>query len=94
MLLAANLSSFNTFFLKQQFAKKVNMLIQMLSVLSGNTHTRELDVTPEQIAEFRGDTRGRLIQQIFPALSADDREFLRTGITPEEWDAEFGSEEA
>ena len=30
-----------------------------------------------------------LIQNMFPNLNADDREFLMTGITPEQWDAMF-----
>ena len=31
---------------------------------------------------------GELIQNVFPDLSPDDREFLMTGVTAEEW-AEF-----
>ena len=27
-----------------------------------------------------------LIQRAFPDLSADDREFILTGVSPEEWD--------
>jgi hypothetical protein len=30
---------------------------------------------------------GEYIQNVFPQLNADQREFLMTGITPEEWDA-------
>jgi hypothetical protein len=29
---------------------------------------------------------GLLLQDAFPALSADDREFIKTGITTAEWD--------
>lgn len=29
--------------------------------------------------------RGNYIQNAFPYLSADEREFILTGITPEEW---------
>lgn len=36
---------------------------------------------------------GALIQQAFPFLSAEEREFLMTGITPEEWDEIFPQEE-
>lgn len=35
-----------------------------------------------------------LVQVAFPYLSAEDREFLMTGITPEEWAEAMGSEEA
>lgn len=30
---------------------------------------------------------GELIQNAFPMLDADEREFIMTGITPEEWPA-------
>lgn len=33
--------------------------------------------------------RGKLVQDAFPNMSADDREFLMTGITPAEWAAMF-----
>lgn len=36
---------------------------------------------------------GMNIQDAFPMLNADQREFLMTGLTPEEWDAIFGEEE-
>lgn len=36
---------------------------------------------------------GELIQNAFPMLSADEREFIKTGITPEEWESMFGHEE-
>ena len=31
-------------------------------------------------------TTNKLVQQVFPDLTADEREFLMTGITAEEWD--------
>lgn len=36
---------------------------------------------------------GELIQNAFPMLSAGEREFIKTGITPQEWDAMFGEDE-
>lgn len=36
---------------------------------------------------------GHLIQKAMPELTADEREFLLTGMTPEEWDAAFGEED-
>ena len=35
---------------------------------------------------------GEPIQDAFPTLSADEREFIKTGITPQEWDAMFGED--
>lgn len=34
--------------------------------------------------------RGTLIQNAFDNLNTDEREFLLTGMTPEEWNAMFG----
>jgi hypothetical protein len=36
--------------------------------------------------------RGAMIQNAFADLNADQREFLMTGITPEEWASMFGEE--
>ena len=37
-------------------------------------------------------TDGAMIQNAFPFLNADEREFLMTGTTPSEWDAMFPDE--
>lgn len=68
--------------------------ITKVSSVSGKEHTREIPVdTIKYLNWTRGNIPG-LIQDIFPELSADDREFLMTGITPEEWDDIFGEPEA
>ncbi len=36
---------------------------------------------------------GKLIQDAFPYLSADDREVIMSGICPTCWDATFGADE-
>ena len=61
------------------------MKITRTSGLTGAINTRDLDITPKQYTEYLS---GTLAQLAFPHLSADDREFLISGITPEEW-AEF-----
>jgi hypothetical protein len=61
--------------------------ITKVSGLTGKTHTREINVTQEQLDNWNS---GTLIQRAMPHLSADDREFLKTGITPEEWEEAFG----
>lgn len=66
------------------------MEITRTSLASGIVHTRNLNITPQQIDAY---VNGALIQDAFPQLSADDREFFKTGITSEEWDAMFASEE-
>ena len=62
------------------------MLITRKSVMSGITRTRDIDVTETQLANWE---QGMLIQNAMPNLSADDREFIMTGITAEEWDEAF-----
>ena len=59
------------------------MLIERKSRYSGNVNTRDIDVTVEQLEEWQG---GVLIQIAMPHLSPNDREFLMSGMTPEEWD--------
>lgn len=68
------------------------MKVTRTSSFSGITRTLDLDVTPEGMDEFESGS-GRHVQDIFPFLSADDREFLMTGITAEEWEKTFGEEE-
>ncbi len=66
------------------------MKVTRTSVASGIKRTKNLNITEEQLAAYR---RGNApIQDIFPNLSADDREFIMTGVAPGEWD-EFFSEE-
>ena len=65
------------------------MLIERKSILSGNTNSMVLPITSTQLDRW---TNGDLIQNVFPDLSADQREFLKTGITPEEWNQNFGEE--
>lgn len=62
------------------------MLVTRTSMLSGIKRTLDLPVTDEQCAAFE---RGALIQHAFPDLPADQREFILTGITAEEWSANF-----
>lgn len=64
------------------------MLITKVSPFSGKEHTLDIPVTSEQLREWQS---GRaLIQNAMPNLTPGQREFLMTGITDEEWDAEFG----
>ena len=65
------------------------MLIERCSPFSGKTVKREIAVTQQQLDDWRS---GTLIQHAMPHLSADDREFILTGITPEEWDEMFTDE--
>ena len=63
------------------------MLITKTSPFSGNTNVMEIDVTLEQLSSWQVD--GVLIQNAMPHLTPDEREVIKTGITPEEWDSAF-----
>ena len=59
------------------------MNITRTSLYSRITRTLDLPVTEAQLDAWAS---GELIQNAFPNLSPDDREFLKTGITAEEWE--------
>jgi hypothetical protein len=60
------------------------MIFIRTSILSGITRTKEFDVTEEQYNAWKC---GALIQNVMPHLSDDEREFLISGATAEEWEA-------
>jgi hypothetical protein len=68
------------------------MKITKKSSLSGVEHTIDIDITEEQFqrVEMRFFTK-ELIQNIIPNVSLGEREFLKTGITQEEWDETFST---
>ena len=66
------------------------MKITRTSIFSGVSRTLDIPVTEEQLREWNN---GMLIQEVMPNLSADQREFLITGITAEEWAETFGEDE-
>jgi hypothetical protein len=53
----------------------------------GVVNAMEIDVTDAQLEEW---ANGGLIQNVMPHLSPDEREFIMTGITPEQWKKIFG----
>lgn len=63
------------------------MKITRVSILSGKSTTMDLPVTEEQLSRYE---QGEFIQKAFPHLSADQREFIKTGITPDEWRDRLG----
>ena len=58
-------------------------------MLTGKVRTKNLPITETQLEKW---ANGEIIQNVFPNLSADDREFLISGSTAEEWE-KFYSEE-
>lgn len=62
------------------------MRVMKRSMFSGKIHEMDLPITLDQLDRWNS---GELIQNVFTNLSDDEREFLMTGITPEEWDEVF-----
>ena len=59
------------------------MLITKTSMISGVERTMDIPVTQEQLDSWN---QGMLIQEAMPNLTPDEREFIKTGITNDEWD--------
>jgi hypothetical protein len=53
------------------------------SLATGVTRTLDLPITQEQLDRYEA---GELLQHAFPDLRKEDREFIKTGITAEEWE--------
>lgn len=66
------------------------MIVRRKSPMSGKENEMDLPITQEQLDDWT--SRRKLIQEAMPHLSADQREFLLTGIMPAEWDELFGGE--
>lgn len=66
------------------------MLVTRVSMFTGIEHTLELPITEAQYREYFYSESPRLIQHIFPNLTAEQREFIKSGVTPEEWNKTFG----
>lgn len=59
------------------------MKITRRSLLSGKTRTMDIPVSPEQMAAY--ELEDLPIQVAFPELSPAEREFIKSGITQDEW---------
>jgi hypothetical protein len=61
-------------------------------MLTGKRNTMALPLTQEAYNEaFALWQAGALIQKAFPTLSLDEREFVKSGITPDVWERVFGA---
>jgi len=67
------------------------MLITRKDPFTGVVNEMTLDITRKQLD--RWEKGGELIQNVFPTLSPDEREFLMTGITPDSWDEHLGNDQ-
>ena len=62
------------------------MLIERKCPFTGKINVLEISVTKLQLERW---ANGISIQDAMPTLTADEREFIMTGITASEWDKTF-----
>lgn len=62
------------------------MKVIRTSPIDGKTYSMDLDITASQEEAYYS---GELIQNAFPNLSPSEREFWKSGITPEQWKEMF-----
>jgi hypothetical protein len=57
-----------------------------VTIYVGAKHMVFPGITAEQMSQgYEAYQQGKLVQEAFPFLSPDQREFLISGLTPEEW---------
>ena len=56
--------------------------ITRTSPITNKTQCIEIEINQDQYDAWKS---GVLIQDAMPNLSADDREYIMTGMTPEDW---------
>ena len=66
-----------------------DIAVTRTSQLTGIRHTLTLRMAHADYIRWQ---EGVLIQNALPYLTPDEREFLMTGITADEWDSAFGPE--
>lgn len=67
------------------------VVVNNISRLSGKAGQMLLGIDFHAFVQsFHNWKAGELLQNAFPTLSADEREFVKTGITPQEWEDVFG----
>lgn len=65
------------------------MNITRTSAFTGIRRTVDLPVTEGQMQAY---LEGALLQHAFPNLSPAEREFIKTGVTEQEWNSVMGPE--
>jgi len=58
-------------------------IIERRSPLTGKLHSMEITMNPRDYVAFE---RGKSVHDALPYLTADEREFIKTGIYHDEWE--------
>ena len=67
-----------------------DLTVTRTSLFTRKRNTMRLPIDRASFGRWLG---GNLIQTVFPDLTDDQREFLMSGATPEEWAGIFGGED-
>lgn len=81
-----NLKGYN---MKVEHIAEGMIRVTMQSCFTGHYNTMELPIREGQIHYWKQSRKP--IQNVFPSLSAEQREFLMTGSTAQEWDDHVAS---
>ena len=73
-------------------SEKITQVVYRRSPLTGHMSQLSISFRPEDMILW--DKGGTNIQDALPYLSPEEREFLLSGITPEEWKFFFSDEGA
>ena len=68
---------------------KTTYTIERTSPFTGRVNEMDIELDPMDYVAWKN---GALIQEALPYLTTDEREFIKTGITPQDWAKEFGPE--
>lgn len=69
-------------------------LLKRVSAMTGIENAMEINEEREAIEDWMENRYQRpSIQEAFPSLTREEREFILTGVTPEEWQEAFPPEE-
>ena len=63
------------------------MIITRISPITGKSNSFDIPVSEEEMYDWYYSDKP--IQQSLPDLTPDEREFILSGITPDEWDSIF-----
>ncbi len=76
-----------------ELVKSINpmMIVKKISMFSGEESSLLLDVTQEQLDYYQNNQV--LIQNVFPYLTHYERDFIKMGLTFEEWKKHYGTPE-
>lgn len=67
------------------------MILKRVSPFDGSINEMEINMGEEEFNEAYNEWQaGVLVQNAFPQLTTDQREFIMTGITPTQWDQMTG----